>query len=200
MPPELADYILKYGYLIIFALVFLQEIGVPNPVPNELVLLFSGYLASTGQLSIFSVLLTVMAADFIGTTILYIVFYFLGEKILAMNLKWLPKEKINKIMGRISEKGRWGIFLGRLIPYLRGYTSVAAGLLRIKPKFFLPTVFGTALLWSGGYAFAGKLLGSKWESVAQTFGAGKIALIGAGVLICVLFIPKINNRLFNKKI
>ncbi|MCX6740828.1 MAG: hypothetical protein NTY61_00295 [Candidatus Parcubacteria bacterium] len=45
MPHSLAVFITHYGYLAIFFLVFLQEIGVPNPVPNELVLLFSGYLA-----------------------------------------------------------------------------------------------------------------------------------------------------------
>jgi membrane protein DedA with SNARE-associated domain len=57
MSPSLSAYILKYGYMAIFSLVFLQEIGVPNPVPNELVLLFSGYLTSIGQLHFTPVLL-----------------------------------------------------------------------------------------------------------------------------------------------
>jgi len=49
MSLTLSAYILKYGYIAIFSLVFLQEIGVPNPVPNEVVLLFSGYLSSVGK-------------------------------------------------------------------------------------------------------------------------------------------------------
>ena len=57
MPPTFSAYIIKYGYLAIFSLVFLQEIGVPNPVPNELVLLFSGYLTSTGKLNFTAVLI-----------------------------------------------------------------------------------------------------------------------------------------------
>jgi membrane protein DedA with SNARE-associated domain len=82
MPPELAYYIVEYGYLIIFGLVFFQELGVPNPIPNELVLLFAGYLASIGTLDFVWLIVTVVAADFIGTAILYSVFYYYGKRIL----------------------------------------------------------------------------------------------------------------------
>jgi membrane protein DedA with SNARE-associated domain len=49
MSSEVALYITKYGYLAIFLLVLLQELGLPNPVTNEFVLLFSGYLAFPGS-------------------------------------------------------------------------------------------------------------------------------------------------------
>ena len=52
MSSEVALYITRYGYLAIFCLVLLQELGVPNPVTNEFVLLFSGYLAFSGVLSL----------------------------------------------------------------------------------------------------------------------------------------------------
>ena len=48
MPDEVMQYIVKYGYLAIFVLVFLQEVGAPNPIPNELVLVLSGYLTFMG--------------------------------------------------------------------------------------------------------------------------------------------------------
>ena len=50
MPEEVVYYITGYGYLAIFILVFLQEIGMPNPFPNELLLIFSGYLSFRGIL------------------------------------------------------------------------------------------------------------------------------------------------------
>jgi len=200
MPPELSDYIIKYGYLTIFSLVFLQEIGVPNPVPNELILLFSGYLASIGKLSFVLVMLTVVLADFIGTSLLYFVFYFIGQRILTKNYRWLPKEKIDRLIKRISQRGQWGIYVGRLIPYLRGYTSVAAGLLRIKPHIFLPVVLGSAITWSGGYAIAGKLLGSQYENLASKISAWKIAVAGAALLVIIFFvIPRISRFIKNKK-
>src|SRR5215470_5672893 len=94
MAPELAAYILKYGYIAIFSLVFLQEIGVPNPLPNELVLLFSGYLTSIGKLDFTIVLITVVSADTLGSSVLYIAFYYFGQRLLQ---KWphvMPTSKL----------------------------------------------------------------------------------------------------------
>ncbi len=48
MPEDVVYYVTRYGYLAIFILVFLQEIGMPNPFPNELLLIFSGYLTFKG--------------------------------------------------------------------------------------------------------------------------------------------------------
>jgi membrane protein DedA with SNARE-associated domain len=71
---ELNHFIVAYGYLAIFLFIFLQELGVPNPITNELVLMFSGYLAYTGTLSITKVIITAISADFTGTSILYFIF------------------------------------------------------------------------------------------------------------------------------
>jgi len=200
MPLGLISSILKYGYLIIFFWVFLQEIGVPTPVPNELVLLFSGYLASIGKMNFVLVMITVISADFIGTSLVYFIFYFLGQYIFKKNFRWLPRDKIERLTKKISERGYWSIYLGRLLPYLRGYASVAAGFLRVKPWVFLPLVLASAATWSGGYVLAGRLLGSEYEVIANKFDAGKIMLAGAVLLIIIFFVwPKISKRLRIKK-
>jgi len=67
---------MEYGYLSIFLLVFLQEIGIPS-FPNELLLLYTGYLAYKGILDLFKVLMMVVAADISGSFILYILFFLL---------------------------------------------------------------------------------------------------------------------------
>src|ERR1017187_9095391 len=99
MSPEVAQYITHYGYTAIFILIFLQEIGVPNPLPNELVLMYSGYLTFTGTLFLPFVLLSAISADIIGATILYLTFYFFGNYILNHKPRWLPisTDKINKL-------------------------------------------------------------------------------------------------------
>jgi membrane protein DedA with SNARE-associated domain len=188
MPPELAAYITHYGYLAIFSLVFLQEIGVPNPVPNEFVLLFAGYLTSIHVLSLTLVLLSVVAADFIGTTILFFVFYFFGKAIMNKKPKWIPikMEHIEYLSERILEKNWWGIYLGRLIPYVRGYTSVAAGLIQIKPRTFILTVILSAVTWSGGYALGGHFMGTYWEKIAQDFGGASSAFYAFLTLLLVI--------------
>lgn len=194
MPPELAHYIIEYGYLIIFGLVFFQELGVPNPIPNELILLFAGYLASIGTLKLSWIIITVVAADFIGTTILYSVFYYYGKRILKNFHRWLPNKKIHKLENYLSEKGRWGIYLGRMLPLLRGYASVAAGLLRLPPQEFVTAVIVSALTWSGGYVLLGWILGPQWEAISDYLGVKNSLLI----IILVFMVYIISVKMYDK--
>jgi membrane protein DedA with SNARE-associated domain len=98
MPDELIVFITNYGYLGIFILVFTQEIGIPNPVPNELVLMFAANQTSTGILNIPFVIHSAVSADFTGTNLLYIIFYFFGGYIVRHKPCWIPisSNKIEK--------------------------------------------------------------------------------------------------------
>lgn len=197
MSSEFAIYITKYGYLAIFLLVFLQELGVPNPVTNEFVLLFSGYLAFAGVLNFWLVFLTAVSADFVGTTILYAVFYVFGKHIMDRRPRWFPisRERIDKIARMISERQQWGIYLGRLLPFLRGYASVAAGLLPIRPTIFMPAVIVSAITWSGGYVLAGRLLGPYWPQVASRVGRAE----GLTLLVALIVIAALIHRAVTRK-
>jgi len=195
IPPELSAYIIKYGYLAVFGLIFIQELGVPNPVPNEIILLFAGYLASIKILSFPLILLAGISADFIGTSILYGVFYFFGDQILKHAPSWLPVHKIKVIEQRVAKRGWWGVFIGRLLPYLRGYASVAAGLLKIPPKKFLSSVIITAVIWSGGYVMAGRLLGKQWDKFASRLSLWQVlAIVIGGIILIFFIIPAIVRR------
>lgn len=165
---HLIQFVTDYGYWAVFSLVFLQEIGIPNPVPNELILLFGGALTVIGGLNFWLMFLTVIAADVIGTTILFSAFYFFEYYLLERISKWLPINKnLDRIKTMLVKHDRWAILLGRLMPYLRGYVSVAAGVLNIPYRVFLPMVAISATIWSGGYVIAGHFLGTQWEKVGD---------------------------------
>src|SRR5262245_8050399 len=188
MSPLLSEYIIRHGYIAIFLLVFLQEIGVPNPVPNELVLLFSGYLTSVEKLDFMTVLITVVAADTIGSSLLYMIFYCFGQSVLQKWSHVIPTSKLAYLTARVSHQGRWSIYVGRHMPFIRGYTAVAAGVLKIPPSIFLPAVLLSALTWSGGYVIAGKLLGHEYVNVVSKLGLGKAVLLGVAFLCIIGFL------------
>jgi len=194
---ELNNFITQYGYLAIFLFIFLQELGIPNPITNELVLLFSGYLAYTGTLSLTKVILTAISADFIGTGILYFTFYALSKHYLYKNPpKWTAKlvGKLDSLKKRISSGNQWGIFMGRLTPFLRGYVSVAAGTLQIKPKQFLTTVMLSAIVWSGGLALTGYLLGPYWNNMEKKVGAFQFGGLIILLVIALFFVGRFVTR------
>ncbi|MGH2644709.1 MAG: DedA family protein [Chitinophagaceae bacterium] len=198
MPPEVIVEITKYGYLAIFILIFLQETGVPNPIPNELVLLFCGYLTFTGALFFPLVILSAVVADFTGTNILYVVFYFFGNYILNHKPRWLPvsKDAINKLEQRISSGGKKMVYIGRITPFIRGYTSVACGLIQLKPKIFLPIALFSGITWSLVYVLLGRLIAPYWDAFSGKEGWFKSALIifAIGILLFLLIRTIINRK------
>jgi membrane protein DedA with SNARE-associated domain len=198
MPPEVVSFIANYGYFAIFIVIFAQEIGIPNPIPNELVLMFSGYLTLKGILILPVIILVAVIADIIGTGILYSVFYFSGFYILKHKLRWLPipENSINKLSKRLSKGGRWKIFIFRLTPFIRGYTSIAVGLLQIKPKTFLPIALVSGITWSAICVITGRILGPYWIVIGEKMGNLKPILI-ITVLIIILIIVLV--RYFQKR-
>ena len=190
MTEEIIYYVTNYGYLAIFILVFLQEIGMPIPFPNELLLMFSGYLSFKGLLFLPFVVLTAISADFIGTNILYFLFYYTGIIILQKKPKWLPisERMLDRLTSSISKGGRISIFIFRLTPFTRGYTSVITGLLQVKPKVFIPIAFLSAGIWSMTYVLIGNFIGPSWNLFVKNFSSFKNNILLMLLLISALFL------------
>ena len=203
MSSEVLFYITKYGYYGIFILVFLQEVGAPNPIPNELVLLFSGFLCFKGVLYLPFVILSAFIADFTGTSILHTVFYFFGNFLLDHKPKWLPVpvKAIRKLSDRLSKKGLLGIYIGRLSPFIRGYTSVISGLLQIRYKVFLPIAIITAIVWGSAYTIIGMLLGTLCVEFLTSNGHFTLVMLSLlGTLILVIFLNRYIHLVREKRI
>jgi membrane protein DedA with SNARE-associated domain len=184
MPEEVVYYVTHYGYLAIFVLVFLQETGMPNPFPNELLLIFSGYLTFKGLLYLPYVILTAVTADFIGTNILYFLFYLSGAYIMKKKPNWVPLSGrlFDRLSDKISKGGQWSIYIFRITPFTRGYTSVITGLLQIKPEVFLPLAFISGLSWATTYVVIGHYIGPSWNLFAANIEIFK------SIMIAILFI------------
>ncbi len=197
MPHDFMIYIIKYGYLAIFLFVFLQGLGIPIPVPNELVLVFSGYLSFTHQIRFALVLLTAITADFLSATALYFVFYFFASYIIEHKPKWLPisTATLYKLKTRASNKGLWSTFLGRLLPFIKLYITIKAGMTQLKPRIFLPIAFLSAILGCCIFVYIGFFLGPYWLNFLSYFNTVKsIAIPVVLALVLILGIRYYRKR------
>lgn len=183
MTPSIAIFIAHYGYLAIFVLILLQELGAPIPVFNEFLLLFFGYLAFTGDMELFRVLITAAAASMIGAWILYGTFFLAGTWI--MSHPRLPfRSFVKKLEKKISAHAFKAIFIGRLMPFGRGYICIAAGIMRINPRKFAQAIAVSDIFWSGSLVLLGFYSGPLWTQVAQRIGGVEnIILIAIGIFI-----------------
>lgn len=182
---QLTYYIAEYGYLTIFALVFLQQIGVPNPITNELVLIFCGYLSYSGTLNFWKAILAAAAADIVGSLMLFFVFYTFGKWVIDHSPKWVPisGDRIERMKARVLKNGYRGMFFARITPIVRGYVALVAGMLNINRKGFISLVIGTAIVWNGILVLIGLLAGPYWSSFKD-----KTGMLGTVIMIVVLIL------------
>jgi len=196
MSGEFYNNILEYGYLAIFVLIFLQEVGFPSPVPNEFVLLFSGYISFIGYLNLPFTILAAATGDILAGFVLYIVFRYFGKFILQHKPRWLPisNQKINVISRKIDARGIAFVFFGRLTPLVRGYIAVISGLLRISFNKFGCVIGITSSLWASLYIFAGYFFGPFWKSNIKQYFPENWGFISISIFIVIIFIFILTKR------
>ncbi len=159
MSALLTDYMITYGYLAIFGIVLLQELGMPG-LPNELVLLYFGYLAKQAGLSYPLVIGLVVLADMMGSFILYFLFYHGRDWLARIKPSWIkiPVTKMNLLKNKMAAHSGRNIFMAKLTPFVRSYLPVVAGLLKVDTALYGRIVFITAFIWTGGWVTAGWLI------------------------------------------
>ncbi len=159
MSAVLTNYFILYGYFAIFAIVLLQELGMPG-LPNELVLFYFGYLSRQAGLSFLLVMALVILADMLGSAILFLLFYYGKEWLAKIKPAWLPLpvKKMASIRQKIASGNGRHIFIAKLTPFVRSYIPVVAGLLQVEPVLYGRIIFLTAIIWTGGWVTAGWLL------------------------------------------
>ncbi len=195
MNEQLLQYITQYGYLAILTLVFLQEVGVPSPIPNEFVLFFCGYLAHTGVLKVSLVVVSAVVGDLLASFILFELFFFFGKSVMNRKLKWLPisEEKLEKLKRKIDTSGQFGTYLGRVTPFIKGYVSVLCGLLQVPQKKYSFILVVTSVAWSLVYVCGGYVAGPYFKDMAL-LNERHIFLLPALLMLVVILI-----QLFKKK-
>jgi membrane protein DedA with SNARE-associated domain len=146
---------------IVALLIFFGELGVPTGIPAELALLIAGSYGVHSFSGLIFAIGVVVVADVSGTTTLYFVSRTGGSRLLNRVLKRFGKrseETIGKWRSRLGGRDSVVVAVGRMLPLVRMYISIGAGLLQIRYRDFVGGAVIGALVWSGipialGYYF-----------------------------------------------
>jgi membrane protein DedA with SNARE-associated domain len=181
----------QYGYAAVFALMLIQAVCIP--IPSEVTLLFGGALASSSfaapgqELSLLWVGLAGTAGNLVGSWLAYWLGYAGGRPLID---RWgryllLTPHEIDRAHGWFERHGDAAVFFARLLPVVRTFISLPAGVARMNfAKFTLYTTLGCAI-WSFGFTIAGYRLGQSWdtiESIIRPFSL-ILALVFVGGLV-----------------
>ena len=157
------------------------------PIPSEIILPLSGFLVAQGRFTFWAAAVMGTVGGTIGSSIAYAIGAYGGRPLLLRYGHYIlinPEdgERADRFFARYGEATA---FFSRLLPVIRTFISLPAGVSRMSfPKFVVYT-FAGSLLWSIVLVYVGKLLGQNWEEVRtflQRFDYLIAALVVAGIV------------------
>ncbi len=168
---EIANFITQLiastGYLGIFFLMALESAVIP--VPSEIVMPFAGFLASSGEFSIWYVVLAGTLGNLAGSLVAYFVGLYLGRGFILKYGKYvLLKEKHLLLTEKWFKKyGDKTVFFSRLLPVVRTVNALPAGIGKMNLNKFMIYTFAGSIPWNFALTYIGFLLGEKWNMILK---------------------------------
>ncbi|MDH4222813.1 MAG: DedA family protein [candidate division Zixibacteria bacterium] len=160
------------------------------PLPSEIIMPFSGYLVFAGRFTLLGVSVAGALGCVVGSVLAYWAGILGGRPFLEKYGKYilLSHRDLDTAERWFDKYGDWAIFFSRLLPVIRTFISLPAGIARMNfPKFILYTFLGS-LPWCFVLAYVGKVLGENWESIRTYFRGADIVIIIVIIIGIVFFI------------
>tara|TARA_B100001750_G_scaffold213622_1_gene196242 strand:- start:1318 stop:1914 length:597 start_codon:yes stop_codon:yes gene_type:complete len=190
----MADWVLQlienHGYIAIFFLMFLENVF--PPIPSEVILPLSGYIASQGSLNPLLILIASVSGAMLGVIFWYLIGRLIGQLRLE---KFFEKYGVyiaitlndyQKGLMFFEKYRRISVFFGRLIPVIRTVISIPAGLTKMRfLNFTILSTLGT-IIWSGLLLYSGYFAGREYEIAAHYIGIITNVIIGLLILCYVI--------------
>src|SRR5712692_291630 len=179
----LADQFLNsYGLLAVFVIMLLKEIGVPVPIPADLIILGAAARAVQGREAIVAVFLVLLIPMVLGGVVQYAVVRGPGRAFIYRIGRYigLTQERLDKAMAAVRRGGMAAVALGLTTPGVRLATVPASGLADLAPRAFVPgLILGSAFFLA-------------WHFVIGYLGGALLMLLNVpaavivGILVLVL--------------
>ena len=175
------------GYVAIFILCVAQSCCVPTS--SELTMGIAGALAATGKLNLAVVILLGAAGEVIGAYVAWLIGRTAGRGFVDRYGKYLllTHRDLDRAEQWYDRHQRWGVFGSRLVPFVRNFVALPAGVAEVPlVRFGFLTAAGS-LLWDGAMAGIGYGVGTQYTTIMHGFSdAGYV--IGVLVVLAVAFV------------
>jgi membrane protein DedA with SNARE-associated domain len=184
------------GYFGVFILMFLESALIP--IPSEVTMPFAGFLVQKGELNLYAVIIVGAFANLGGSLLAYALGYYLEEHVI---LKWvekygkfllLTKHDYEKSVKWLKRYGNPIAFFSRVLPAVRTFISLPAGLAEMKIfTFSIYTLLGS-LIWSTILTLFGYYLGANWAGIEPYFRQFQIGIV---IIFVLLVFWYLNHKL-----
>ncbi len=164
------QFISDFGYFAVAALILLENVF--PPIPSEVILPLSGFLATQTDMSLGGVIAFATVGSVVGAYFLYGIGRLLSQKRLEgffdtkpMRMLGFKSDDVSKAIGWFDRKGQITVLICRCIPVVRSLISIPAGTAKMNMvRFALYTLVGS-LAWNAILCTLGFWAGGAWEQV-----------------------------------
>ena len=154
----------KTGYLGVVVLMAIESACIP--LPSEIIMPFAGYLVYTGQFSLFWAATAGAIGCNIGSVIAYEIGFYGGRPLIEKYGSYLLMNRHDlDLAERFFQKfGSAAVFIGRLLPVVRTFIALPAGVARMPRLRFHLYTFAGSWPWCFALAWIGMKLGERWHT------------------------------------
>ena len=190
----ITSFIGQLGYSGIFFLMILESALIP--IPSEIIMPFSGFLSSTGRLDPFLVTLSGSLGNVVGSVLTYYLGIRAGRKFILKYGKYIlfRKEHLEITENLFRRYGDKISFAGRLLPGIRTYVSLPAGIGKTDFKKFVIYSFAGSLIWNSMLLYVGMNLGRNWKNIDKYSVYLDIAAVLSVAVFVVWFVYKTKRK------
>jgi membrane protein DedA with SNARE-associated domain len=175
------------GYSGVFFAMALESACIP--FPSEIIMPFSGFAVSEGKMTLLGITLAGALGNLFGSVIAYFVGLKGGRPFLENYGRYIliSHKKLDLTDEWFQKYGDKAVLSSRVLPVLRTYISLPAGMARMGFKKFSFFTFVGSLPWCLALGYVGVLLGPRWDSLRGWFhlmdAVVVLAIIGAAIYI-----------------
>jgi membrane protein DedA with SNARE-associated domain len=171
------------AYLVVAGLVFGETaVFLGFVVPGETAVVLGGMLASRGHLSLWVLMVVVVAAAVVGPVVGYWIGWRLGDRLFAVRVLRRIPGGVDRTRAVLRDRGGPGVLIGRFVAIVRALMPAAAGAAPVRFSVFLRYNLIGGVIWGVGYTLLGYLAGSAYTVVERRIGTGLAIALAAGVL------------------
>jgi membrane protein DedA with SNARE-associated domain len=186
------SWIAHYGYVAIFGLLMLGIVGIP--IPDETLLVFTGYLIFKQELAPLPAFVSGFLGSICGISVSYALGRTLGLYLVSRLGRFIHLDamKLDRVRAWYERKGKYALIIGYFIPGIRHLGAYVAGSSQLHVPSFAPFAYLGGLLWSSSFIAIGYLLGDEWERMSASIH--RYLMIGAGIATVAIAIGVILMR------
>jgi membrane protein DedA with SNARE-associated domain len=175
-----------YGALILFG--FLEACCIP--ISSEITFGFAGVLAFQGHLNLVLVIIIGSLAELAGSFTSFSVGRWGGRPLVDKVGRYvlITRSDVDRAERFLAGKGAWAVPVGRMIPVIRAFTSIVAGLIEVPPlRFTVLSLIGT-VVYAGTLSAIGYGVGSAWNRVEHDVSIFGYVIVAVVVVAIVAFV------------